>query len=241
MPLTNDMWSQRDLYLVNTTPYAVEYNGSYIVDASGGARTINLPTAVGANGMFVRIKKFDSSTNKVTIDANGSETIDGALTFVQNDQYDSVTLVSYNGNWIREFGYTPNSTPSGQKIVMIAQFSQGQGAGYTPFAELGGSYPTYAVAGSLWFGGTTLTGTPGRVVFVCGRSGTKAATSSYIQIWDVTNSLEVCVANFTNNLQHLETITTLTNLPTAAAIWDIRMADAGSNPPTCRIYSASIL
>jgi len=70
------------------------------VDASGGARTITLPTAVGIGGRQYTIRKLDSSGNAVTIDGNGSETINGATTKVLVAQYDVATIISNNANWV---------------------------------------------------------------------------------------------------------------------------------------------
>ncbi len=67
-------------------------------DATSGAITVNLPTAVG-NAATIVIKRMNSGANAVTIDGATTETIDGALTAVLNSQYESITLVSNNTNW----------------------------------------------------------------------------------------------------------------------------------------------
>ena len=59
--------------------------------------TVTLPTAVG-NKATITIKKI-AGTNNLTIDGNGSQTIDGGLTAVLVRVYESVTLVSDNSNW----------------------------------------------------------------------------------------------------------------------------------------------
>ncbi len=71
-----------------------------IVDASGGARTITLPTAAGITGRQYIIKKKDSSVNVVTIAADGSETIDGDATIAISMQWQVRTLVSDGANWM---------------------------------------------------------------------------------------------------------------------------------------------
>jgi hypothetical protein len=68
-------------------------------DASGGAFTITLPSASGITGRPYIIKKNDSSTNAVTIDANLSETIDGATTLTLNSKHDFVMIKSDGINW----------------------------------------------------------------------------------------------------------------------------------------------
>lgn len=70
-----------------------------VCDASSGAFTITLPTAVGRRGKAFYIKKTDATANAVTIDADGAETIDGALTQVIAMQYNSLSLVSDGSNW----------------------------------------------------------------------------------------------------------------------------------------------
>jgi hypothetical protein len=71
-----------------------------LCDATSGAITLTLPTAVGVSGRVFVIKKTDSSANKVTLDGNSSETIDGATTFDLWLQYQSVTIVSNGSNWV---------------------------------------------------------------------------------------------------------------------------------------------
>lgn len=68
-------------------------------DASGGAFTYTLPTAVGNEGLILSFKKTDSSTNAITIDGNGSETIDGVATSLLNNQYDTLKIISDGANW----------------------------------------------------------------------------------------------------------------------------------------------
>ena len=69
------------------------------VDASGGAVTRTLYTAVGFKGFKVNIKKVDTSNNGVTILPNGSQTIDGFSNIVIYPQYESLTFVSDGSNW----------------------------------------------------------------------------------------------------------------------------------------------
>ena len=69
------------------------------VDASSAAVTLTLPIAANVSGRYYVIKKIDSSANNVIIDANGSETIDGALTNIISAQYDSVSVISDASQW----------------------------------------------------------------------------------------------------------------------------------------------
>lgn len=68
-------------------------------DATGGNITVNLPAASGRAGRMYIVKKVDSSVNTVTIDANASETIDGATTVVLTTQYEVKRLVCNGTNW----------------------------------------------------------------------------------------------------------------------------------------------
>ena len=86
----------------SSTPYSETATAGHKVvlhDASAGAITHNLPTAVG-NGAILTIKKIDSSTNTITVDPNSTETIDGGGTAVLQVQYESISLVSDGTNWV---------------------------------------------------------------------------------------------------------------------------------------------
>lgn len=73
-----------------------------LVDASVGSRTITLPPASLATRRRICVKKIDTSTtNTVTIDGNGAETIDGATTFVLAGERTSVKLVCDGSGWRR--------------------------------------------------------------------------------------------------------------------------------------------
>lgn len=78
-------------------------------DATSGAFTYTLPTAVGNSGLELFFKKTDSSTNAITLDGNGSETIDGALTIKLHTKNQFVKLVSNNSNWliVQKWNQTP--------------------------------------------------------------------------------------------------------------------------------------
>lgn len=69
-------------------------------DASGGARTATLPTAVGRTGKIFVVRKSDSSANTVIVDPNGAELVNGQATYVLTDQYETVTLQADGAGWI---------------------------------------------------------------------------------------------------------------------------------------------
>jgi hypothetical protein len=68
-------------------------------DASGGAFTVTLPAASGSAAMQIHVKKIDASANAVTVDADGSELIDGNLTFDLRWQDESLMLQCDGAGW----------------------------------------------------------------------------------------------------------------------------------------------
>jgi len=72
-----------------------------LADATSAAFTLTLPTAVvSAPYAIFYIKKIDSSlANIVTIDPNGSETIDGLANITLANRGETITLQSDGANW----------------------------------------------------------------------------------------------------------------------------------------------
>ncbi len=89
--------------LSKTTTYSVvSADGDDVVvlaDASGGAWTLSLYTAVGNKGRKVTVKKTDSSVNAITIDPSSTQTVDGVTTRDIARQNQVITLVSDGSNW----------------------------------------------------------------------------------------------------------------------------------------------
>lgn len=65
-----------------------------LCDASAAALTVTLPAASAEEGRLYNIKKIDSSVNTVTIEPDGSDTIDGDVSLVIADQYNSAGIQS---------------------------------------------------------------------------------------------------------------------------------------------------
>ncbi len=82
---------------VTTSLTTAQY--TVLCDASLGAITVNLPTAVGNSGKLYNIKKIDNSTNIVTIDPSGTEQIEWADTRILGTRGESITFQSDNSNW----------------------------------------------------------------------------------------------------------------------------------------------
>lgn len=75
----------------------------FIVDVSttSGNATIALPSAVTNSGTVYVITRTTGGANSLTIDPNGSETINGAATLSLPNQWDTVTLYASGGNgWV---------------------------------------------------------------------------------------------------------------------------------------------
>ena len=84
----------------NFTVLTTQKGSLFEVDASSGSVNATLPAAADAtNGFEITVKKIDSSSNAVTVDGSGSETIDGATTQTLSNQYDSIIIVCDGTEW----------------------------------------------------------------------------------------------------------------------------------------------
>jgi hypothetical protein len=74
---------------------------TFLIDASSGAVTINLPAAASSTGRELRFKNTTApGVNAITYDANSTELIDGAETYTAaNQQYDALTLLCTGAAW----------------------------------------------------------------------------------------------------------------------------------------------
>lgn len=80
-----------------STNYAVvstDEGSTILVDATAGAVNITLLAASTWNGFRLTVKKTDSTTNIVTVLRVGSDTIDGATSYVIRSQLDVLSLIS---------------------------------------------------------------------------------------------------------------------------------------------------
>lgn len=72
----------------------------YLCNASSNAIIISLPTSATVTGQCFVIKKIDDTTNSVTIQANGTETIDGQSSIALTSQWSFVRIASTGQGWI---------------------------------------------------------------------------------------------------------------------------------------------
>ena len=96
-----------------TTVNAATYDllgSDYVVHVTytqtGAVTSLTLPTAQTLTGRYIHIKDAGLSagatgagTNSITIDTQGSETIDGAATYVISTDWNSVSLYSDGSDW----------------------------------------------------------------------------------------------------------------------------------------------
>lgn len=66
---------------------------------AGGSFILTLPPAATNANRIYNIKKINSSTNTITVDANASETIDGSTAYVLRIQYQSITIQCDGTSW----------------------------------------------------------------------------------------------------------------------------------------------
>lgn len=113
--LTKD--DARPVKTVATTYTATAVDKVLLASTSGGAWTLSLPAAADSWGKTLTVKKTSSDTNALTIDANSSETIDGATTMILFQKDEFVTLFCDGAGWVivgRYFPKTPTAfTPTG--------------------------------------------------------------------------------------------------------------------------------
>lgn len=88
-------------YVAKSAAYTItDFDFTVNTDASGAARTITLPTAVGRGGRMFVVRKSDASANAVTVATTSSQTINGAATYSLTAQYQTVQVESDGANWM---------------------------------------------------------------------------------------------------------------------------------------------
>lgn len=90
-----------------TTTYVATTADKIISATTSSAWTLGLYAASGNAGRTIKIIKTSSDTNFLTIDPNGSETINGLTTIGLYDQYEWVELLCDGSNWLIINRYIP--------------------------------------------------------------------------------------------------------------------------------------
>lgn len=83
--------------LTISAPASSVIKARYYLNNSTSAVTVNLPAVASCDGLEIVIKLLGTGT--ATIDASGSETIDGALTFALTLQNSSINLIATSAGW----------------------------------------------------------------------------------------------------------------------------------------------
>lgn len=90
-------------FAVPVTTQTTNYTATatdYTILCNAGSLTVTLPSASSVDGRIYTIKKVSGTGGNITIDPNGSETIDGALTNTAiSAQYQSLIIQSDGANW----------------------------------------------------------------------------------------------------------------------------------------------
>jgi hypothetical protein len=97
--------SAHDNYITSvadTNYTALSTSGNIVYISLTAPRTVNLPDATHLRGKTIVIKDGagTAGTNNITLDGNGSQTIDGALTKALNVNYGTIRIQSDGANWI---------------------------------------------------------------------------------------------------------------------------------------------
>ena len=80
-------------------------SSDFLVDCTSNTFTVNLPSAVGISGKIYQVK--NSGSGIITVDANGSQTIDGSLTKTLGNG-DVIQITSDGSNWLVTGGIGSN-------------------------------------------------------------------------------------------------------------------------------------
>jgi hypothetical protein len=84
-----------------TANYTILSTDSLIrANAAGGAFTVTLPSATGIGGRSYQVKRINSAGGAITIATTGGQSIDGSATMQLLQQYESLSVMSDNANWM---------------------------------------------------------------------------------------------------------------------------------------------
>lgn len=158
-----------------TTNYTVALSDNRSVielNATSGAFIVTLLAAATAGAGFeITFKKVDSTTNAITLDGNGSESIDSQTTWILNKQYEAVTLVCDGSNWqikdrkiqLRNAAGTSilSADSTGLKLENDSPITDSSGNEYLKFSKTASAVNEITVANAATGNGPTLSATGG--------------------------------------------------------------------------------
>lgn len=82
------------------TTYSASVGELVRCDDTSNNITVSLPSAVGAAGRSIQVKRISNSANEVSVAAFGAETINGADHQTLSTQWETLYLVSDGENWL---------------------------------------------------------------------------------------------------------------------------------------------
>lgn len=136
-----------------------------LVDATSGAVTVTLPSAIGISGKALQIKKIDSSANAVTINTTGGQLIDLFSTFTLLMPSDYCDVCSSGTNW-----YTISS--KGNAVIFShAIMSSPTGNPQTSETKVTWSSPTVIDTRNGYDNANSKYVIPERGYYICGAFG----------------------------------------------------------------------
>lgn len=188
--------------ILNTTPKTSNYtatanDGVLWGDATAGSFTFSLPTATSTiKGLELTFVKTDSSTNTITIDPDGAQTINGAASYILYGQYQTLTVYCDGSNWkiksiagpINSELYNTTYTPTGTEAAGSLYWDSTEGT--LASVLTGGNVKAYL--GTQLYArvrnaeATTLTA--GEVVYLYGSTGNRATVKRAYNTGDPTSS-----------------------------------------------------
>ncbi len=84
------------------SPYDADWDTFIKCDCTGGAITVNIPTAVGNSGREITLIKTDVSVDSAKADANAPETINGVAYLEATSQYAVINIISDGANLFKK-------------------------------------------------------------------------------------------------------------------------------------------
>ena len=115
---------------------------------------------------------------------------------------------------------------AGTTNVQPLFYSQSLGDNSNAYLETNNT--AYTVLQVFSYDGTGTVGIPNHFEIVGSRSSSPGGSSADVRIWDSTNSLEIATINFTASARAIYTTSTITNLPTGVAEFELQARRNGS-------------
>lgn len=195
----------------------------YEIDASGGAITITLPlVSTVPNQRFIFIK-VDSSDNKITLDGNGAESINGDLTQRIISEFDSMGLIPNASKWFVLNGHFNSKT---LVVDRVGSGSQVIASGSPVVAALDN---VVVDSGNFYDGVTNFDWTPGNGVF-------QMIISVRLLQLDTNDFVEVCLRKNGANIACNRVFATTNNQDVTV---EINNLDSNTDP-TPGVYDLTI-